>query len=49
VDEPSQPNESRFWDQVAEWLLDLRESQQARRSVESPETPPAPPLPRSSF
>lgn len=25
MDEPTQANESRFWDQVADWLLDARE------------------------
>ncbi|HTH78937.1 MAG TPA: hypothetical protein VL593_08155 [Ramlibacter sp.] len=49
MDEPSQPNESRFWDQVAEWLLALREAKVARVSPGTPATPPAPPLPRSSF
>ena len=24
MDEPTQANESRFWDQVADWLLDSR-------------------------
>jgi hypothetical protein len=49
VDEPTQLNESRFWDQVAEWLLDLRESKLAGPARDAPASPPAPPLPRPSF
>jgi hypothetical protein len=26
MDEPTQVNESQFWDQVADWILDSRES-----------------------
>jgi hypothetical protein len=29
MDEPTQANESRFWDRVADWLLQTRERDQA--------------------
>ncbi|MGZ5786248.1 MAG: hypothetical protein ACXWJM_10040 [Ramlibacter sp.] len=44
MDEPTHRNESEFWDQVAEWLLELPQQPQGQQSERSaPLFPPGTP------